>query len=71
MSQNYKTYIWACEFNNSTGEGKLSYLYFKKLLKEKKIDKFLIETPDKKFVKKNINEIHNLKKKNLIFIQNI
>ena len=63
MSQNYKTYIWACEFNNSSGEGKLSYLYFKKLLKEKKINKYLIETPDKIYVKNNLSEINNFKKK--------
>ncbi len=46
MKQNkYHTYIWACEFNNYSGEGKLALLFLKYLKNNKKIGNFVIETP--------------------------
>ena len=54
----YQTYIWSCELNNYSGEGKLSYLFLKNLLKKEKLRSYIIETPFFFYTEKNINKIN-------------
>ena len=59
---NLRTYIWACEFNNHSGEGKLSNLFYKNILIKKNLKNFTIETPLGIITKKNIKKLNNFSK---------
>ena len=61
--KNKKYYAWACEFDENSGEGKLSREFLKFLCLKKKIKDLNLETPYKYYLFKN-NKYFLLKKKN-------
>ena len=46
MKNKYTTYVWACDFNRHTGEGKLARLFINNHTKKFTNEKIIIETPD-------------------------
>ncbi len=68
MKQNkYHTYIWACEFNNYSGEGKLSVLYLKYLLENKEIKNYIIESPLNIYTYADLKNLNKVKKQKSTF----
>jgi hypothetical protein len=61
----YSTYVWACDFNNNTGEGKLAQLFIRYYLQKYKNEKIVIETPQGvfNFIYGKSNQIKTNKKK--------